>query len=74
MNFTRDTYRYHVKRGNQILHRDITSNLENSLKKHKETYGEDVTIQKIGAMVDRDIALLWKKEGGKCCNPIIRIQ
>jgi predicted GIY-YIG superfamily endonuclease len=61
----RDTYKYHIKRGNQILHRGITNDLERRHSEHKRNYGSDVTITQIGRRVDRDAGLKWEKDGGK---------
>lgn len=61
----RDTYRYHIKRGNKILHRGITDNLNRRHGEHKTRYGNDVKIVKIGHKVSRESALKWERDGGK---------
>jgi len=65
MSTIRDTNRYHIKRGNRILHRGITNDLERRHDEHRLTYGDDVTITKIGPKVSRESGLQWEREGGK---------
>lgn len=61
----RDTYRYHIKRGNKILHRGITNNIDRRHGEHKVNYGNDVKIVRIGPCVSRESGLRWEREGGK---------
>ena len=61
----RDTNRYHVKRGNKILHRGITNDLCRRYGEHRRRYGQDVCIVKVGPAVTRESALRWEREGGK---------
>ncbi len=61
----RDTYRYHIKRGNEILHRGITNDLDRRHAEHKQTYDSEVRIVKVGPIVSRDSALRWEREGGR---------
>lgn len=61
----RDTYRYHIKRGNKILHRGITNDLERRHSEHKQNYGSDVKITQVGPRLSRESALRWEHEGGK---------
>lgn len=61
----RDTSKYHIKRGNQILHRGITNDLDRRHGEHKRRYGSDVKIVKVGRQVSRDSALQWERQGGK---------
>ena len=43
----RDTYKYQIKRGNKIIHRGITNDLDRRHGEHKRTYGDDVKIIQI---------------------------
>ncbi|WP_367391882.1 hypothetical protein [Lewinella sp. LCG006] len=61
----RNTNRYHIKCGNKILHRGITNDLERRHKEHRQRYGGDVIIVKIGPKVSRESALRWEREGGR---------
>lgn len=61
----RDTNRYHIKRGNKILHRGITNDLDRRHGEHRRNYGSDVTITKIGPKICRLNALKWERDGGK---------
>ena len=61
----RDTYKYQIKRGNKIIHRGITNDLDRRHGEHKRTYGDDVKIIQIGRRVTRDSGLAWERNGGK---------
>jgi len=65
MKAKRDTYRYHIKRGNEILHRGITNDLDRRHGEHKQNYGSDVRIIQVGPRISRDSALQWERNGGK---------
>ena len=65
MKTSRDTSRYHITRGNKILHRGITNDLDRRHTEHKRRYGQDVKIKKIGPKVSRDSALRWERDGGR---------
>ena len=60
----RNTYRYHFKVGNEIVHRGITNNLERRETEHQEKWPRGHIVQ-IGPAVTRDSALRWEREGGK---------
>ena len=60
----RDTYRYHFKVGNRIVHRGITRNLEQREEQHQRRWGGG-RIVKIGRMVTWDTALAWERAGGR---------
>ena len=59
----RDTYRYHFKVGNNIVHRGITNDLERRASEHQQKW-PDGHIRQIGPSVTRDSALEWEREGG----------
>ncbi len=42
----RDTYKYHFKKGNKIVHTGITNDLEWREQEHKEAFGESGHIKK----------------------------
>ena len=58
----RDTYKYHLKRGNQIIRSGITNDLDRREKEHQRNYGKDVHIQRVGNRTTRESAREWKKK------------
>lgn len=60
----RDTYKYHYKDGNKILHRGVTDDLDRRGPEHNETFGRG-HIRQVGRKTTRDAALEWEREGGK---------
>lgn len=60
----RDTYRYHMKQGNSIVHRGVTNDLERREAEHQQEH-PGAHIEQIGQRVTRDSALRWEREGGK---------
>ncbi len=66
---TRDTYKYHFKMGNKILHTGITNNLERREREHKQTFGNSGHIKKVGNATTRDEALKWETEQTRRGNP-----
>ena len=60
----RDTYRYHFKDGNRILHRGITNDLDRREGEHQQKWPEG-HIQQIGPAVTRKSGLAWERDGGK---------
>lgn len=61
----RDTFKYHFKKGNKIVHRGITNDLERREQEHKQTYGDDGHIKQVGHRVSRDSALDWERDQPK---------
>lgn len=61
----RDTYKYHFKKGNRVVHRGITNDLERREAEHRQTYGEDGHITPVGRRTTRDAGLAWERDGGK---------
>ncbi len=59
---TRDTYKYHFKRGHRIVHTGITNDLERREREHQQAYGEDGHILKVGRATTKDAALEWERE------------
>ena len=65
----RDTYKYHFKKGNKILHTGITNDLERREQEHRQTYGESGHIKQVGRATTRDAALKWESEQAKGETP-----
>jgi len=61
----RDTIKYHIKRGNRILHRGITNDLDRRHGEHRQNYGQDVKIVQVGRKVTRDSGLKCERDGGR---------
>ena len=64
MSEERDTYKYHLKIGNKIVHRGITDDLERRLQEHQQDFSGSHILQ-IGNKTTRDAALRWERRGGK---------
>ncbi len=64
MSKPRDTYKYHLMVGNQIVHRGITDDLERREQEHLEKWSGG-HIRQIGRRTTREAALNWEREGGK---------
>ena len=56
----RDTYKYHLKRGNRILQSGITNDLERREGEHQREYGDDVHITQVGRRTTRPAARDWE--------------
>lgn len=61
---TRDTYKYHQKQGNKIVHRGITNNLARREREHRQTW-EGSQMMQVGRRTTREAALRWERNGGK---------
>lgn len=60
----RDTYKYHQKLGNRIVHRGITDDLSRRESEHWQQWlGSHIS--KVGNRTTRDAALEWERAGGK---------
>ena len=60
----RDTYKYHFKVGNKIVHRGVTLDLERREREHQQIW-PDGEITQIGHRTTREAALEWERKGGK---------
>lgn len=60
----RDTYKYQFKKGNKIIHRGITNDLERRGQEHIQNHGSG-HITQIGRRTTREAALEWEQKGGK---------
>ena len=59
-----DTYRYHWKKENKVVHRGVTNDLYRRQAEHQEQF-PGAKIEQIGRRTTRDAALRWEREGGK---------
>ena len=59
----RDTYKYHFKDGNKILHGGITDDLERREQEHQQRYGLG-HIKQVGRRTTEDAAREWEKDKG----------
>ena len=60
----RDTYKYHLKQGNKVVHRGITNDLRRrEAERQREFPGSK--IEQMGHRTTREAALKWEREGGK---------
>lgn len=60
----RDTYKYHLIKGNRILYRGITTDLDRRLREHQQEFPR-TRIRQIGRRTTREKALEWEHKGGK---------
>lgn len=58
----RDTYKYHLKRGNTIIRSGVTNDLDRREKELQRNYGKDVHIQKVGTRTTRKDAMEWERK------------
>ena len=59
---TRDTYKYHLKRGNKVVRSGITNDLDRREREHQQEYGEDVHLTQVGRVTTREGARNWEKD------------
>lgn len=65
----RDTYKYHLKKGNKILHTGITNDLQRRESEHQQTYGKTVHIKQVGNRTTRTAGFQWEAEQRKNDKP-----
>jgi len=59
----RDTYKYHFKDGNEILHCGITNDLDRREKEHKRDFHKpNGHIVQVGNITTREAAFDWEEE------------
>lgn len=60
----RDTFKFHLKKGGQTVHRGITTNL---LQSESDLQSEfpGTRIKQVGRQTTREAAQKWLREGGK---------
>ena len=59
----RDTYKYHLKDGNKVIHRGVTNSLERREKEHQKTSPGSHIVQ-VGRRTTMSAALQWEKTAG----------
>ena len=65
MGMERNTAKYHLKRGNKIVHRGVTDRpLEEREREHQQQF-PGAKITQVGRRTTREKALEWEGEGGK---------
>lgn len=60
----RDTYKYHFKRGNKILHSGITDDLERREQEHQQKWPGG-HIKQVGRRTIEDAAREWEEDQKK---------
>ena len=68
----RDTYKYHLKRGNKILRTGITNDLQRREYELKKAYGSKVHIKQVGNLTNREAGIDWQKSQRKNGKPVLR--
>lgn len=63
MGESRDTYKYHFKVGNKIVHGGITGDLERREKEHQQDNPKG-HIKQVGHRTTEEAAREWEKEKG----------
>lgn len=58
----RDTYKYHFKMGNKIVHTGITNDLDRRAQEHQRDFGEGGHIFQVGNAVSKESALKWEQD------------
>lgn len=58
----RDTYKYHFKLGNKIVHTGITNNPDRREQEHQRDFEERGHIVQVGHAVCRESALEWERD------------
>lgn len=69
---TRDTFKYHFKQGNKILHTGITNHLERREQEHQREIDSGGHIYQVGRRTTREAAKSWEdkqREKGKPTGP-----
>lgn len=59
----RDTYKYHFKVSNKIVHGGITNDLERREQEHKQTWPNG-HIKQVGNRTTEEAARKWEEEHG----------
>ena len=62
----RTIYKYHFKKGNKIVHRGITNDIDRREAEHRSKHGLGKGhIKQVGFRTTREAALAWEKEQAK---------
>ena len=70
----RNTYKYHFKIGNRIVHTGITNDLDSREQEHKRTFGVEGHVKSVGRATTMDAALKWEGEQTRLGNPTRRVR
>ena len=70
----RNTYKYHFKIGNRIVHTGITKDLDRREQEHKNTFGVEGHMKTVGRPTTLDVALKWESEQTRLGNPTRRLR
>ena len=65
----RNIYKYHLKKGNKIVHTGITGDIDRREMEHKRTYGDNHHIKQVGRRTTREAALTWEAQQRKAGKP-----
>ena len=60
----KDTYKYHLKQGKQVVHRGVTYDIARRESDHQKDHPGS-TIHQVGRRTTREAALKWEREGAK---------
>ncbi len=67
----RDTYKYHFKKGNKIVHTGITNDIDRREVEHQSEPGQSKGhIKQVGLRTTRDAAIKWEQEQAKQGKPV----
>ncbi len=67
----RDTYQYHFKMGNKIVHTGITNDIDRREVEHKRKYGQSKGhITQVGLRTTHDAAFEWERQQEKAGKPV----
>ncbi len=68
----RDTYKYHFKKGNTIVHTGITNDIDRRESEHRSEpgYGKG-HIKQVGLRTTREAALEWEREQRRQGKPVV---
>ncbi len=58
----KDTYKYHMRDGNRVVHRGVTNDLERRESEHRATW-PTANIKQVGRITTKKAALKWEREG-----------
>lgn len=58
---SRNTYKYHLKRGNKIIRSGITNDLDRREDEHQREYGEGVHVKRWGELQHEKVPRTGKK-------------
>ena len=67
----RDTYKYHFKKGNKIVHTGITNDIDRREAEHRNEPGlSKGHIKQVGLRTTLEAALRWEQEQAKNGKPV----